>query len=181
MKNVILVSVFLLSIVACNKKEYVKNEKMADNSAITTNAENGTLEGLVDQYLAMKNALVNADGAKTAELGKAILDNSKVLFNNPNNKDVAEILSDIQENAEHISENADKMEHLRKHFEFLSKDFEDLVAVHPYSKTLYKDFCTMANDNKGAYWLSEYKEISNPYQDESMRTCGEVKQEIAGK
>jgi Cu(I)/Ag(I) efflux system membrane fusion protein len=36
----------------------------------------------------------------------------------------------------------------------------------------------MAFDNKGAYWLSETKEIRNPYFGDKMMTCGEVKKEF---
>ena len=32
----------------------------------------------------------------------------------------------------------------------------------------------MAFDNKGAYWLSEEKEIRNPYFGSKMLTCGET-------
>ncbi|MBN2481536.1 MAG: DUF3347 domain-containing protein, partial [Bacteroidales bacterium] len=33
-----------------------------------------------------------------------------------------------------------------------------------------------ALDNTGAYWLSEIKEIENPYFGEAMLTCGETKE-----
>ena len=36
----------------------------------------------------------------------------------------------------------------------------------------------MANDKKGAFWISESKEIKNPYLGKKMPTCGEVKEEI---
>jgi Cu(I)/Ag(I) efflux system membrane fusion protein len=39
---------------------------------------------------------------------------------------------------------------------------------------VYKEYCPMAFDNKGAYWLSESEEIRNPYFGKSMLTCGEV-------
>jgi hypothetical protein len=36
----------------------------------------------------------------------------------------------------------------------------------------------MANNNKGALWLSEVKEIKNPYFGSKMLTCGSVKKQI---
>jgi hypothetical protein len=36
----------------------------------------------------------------------------------------------------------------------------------------------MYNDGKGANWLSETKEIANPYLGKSMPTCGSVKEEL---
>jgi Cu(I)/Ag(I) efflux system membrane fusion protein len=32
----------------------------------------------------------------------------------------------------------------------------------------------MALNDKGAYWLSEFEEIRNPYFGDAMLTCGEV-------
>ena len=36
----------------------------------------------------------------------------------------------------------------------------------------------MYNEGKGAIWLSETKEIKNPYLGGKMLTCGEVQEEI---
>jgi hypothetical protein len=41
-------------------------------------------------------------------------------------------------------------------------------------KTVYYQFCPMMNDGNGAYWLSETRDIRNPYYGESMLTCGET-------
>ncbi|MBA4167053.1 MAG: DUF3347 domain-containing protein, partial [Chitinophagaceae bacterium] len=83
-----------------------------------------------------------------------------------------------KENAEHISENAGKLGHQREHFEMLSKDVYDLVKAFGAGQTLYQDFCPMYNDEKGASWLSETKEIQNPYMGQKMTTCGSVKEEL---
>ena len=44
--------------------------------------------------------------------------------------------------------------------------------------TLFRQYCPMAFDNKGAYWLSNTQEIYNPYFGEEMRFCGEVKEQL---
>lgn len=44
------------------------------------------------------------------------------------------------------------------------------------NRVVYKDYCPMAFGDEGAYWLSEKKEILNPYFGASMLTCGEVKE-----
>ncbi len=65
----------------------------------------------------------------------------------------------------------------RKHFISISNSLLNLsqqVGVE-LNETLYVDFCPMANDNKGAYWLSTQKAIKNPYFGKSMLGCGEVK------
>ena len=38
----------------------------------------------------------------------------------------------------------------------------------------YYDFCPMAFNNQGAFWLSDNKEIRNPYFGDKMLTCGSV-------
>ena len=44
--------------------------------------------------------------------------------------------------------------------------------------TLFRQYCPMAFDNKGAYWLSNTQEIYNPYFGEEMRFCGEIKEQL---
>lgn len=43
---------------------------------------------------------------------------------------------------------------------------------------MYKDFCPMYNNGKGAFWLSETKEIKNPYLGKAMPTCGTIQEEL---
>ena len=42
----------------------------------------------------------------------------------------------------------------------------------------YYQFCPMAFDSKGAFWISDEKEISNPYFGEKMLRCGETKETL---
>ena len=46
------------------------------------------------------------------------------------------------------------------------------------SGTLYIEYCPMANNNEGAFWLSNEKEIKNPYFGEMMLKCGSVKETL---
>ncbi len=89
-----------------------------------------------------------------------------------------EVKEDIKEHADHISNNPGKIEHQREHFDIISKDMYDMVKVFKPTQTLYVDHCPMYNDGKGADWLSEVKEIKNPYLGKKMLTCGTVKEEI---
>lgn len=49
-----------------------------------------------------------------------------------------------------------------------------IEAYNPLEKTIYVQHCPMANNDKGADWLSLEKNIKNPYYGASMLTCGEV-------
>jgi len=87
-----------------------------------------------------------------------------------------EIAESAKEQSEQIVKNP--LEHQREHFEDLSKDVNDLVALVGTDKTLYQDFCPMASNNNGAIWLSETKEIANPFYGSKMLTCGKVQKQI---
>src|SRR5204863_567042 len=92
-------------------------------------------------------------------------------MNSDQKKTYDDVVDDVKEHAEHISENAGDIEHQREHFQMLSKDMEDLVKTFGGGQHLYKDYCPDANDGKGAAWLSEMKEIKNPYFGKKMMTC----------
>ena len=92
------------------------------------------------------------------------------------NKEYMEIVESAKEQAEHIVKSP--IDHQREHFEVLSTDINDLVALLGTEKTLYQDFCPMANNGKGAIWLSEVEEIKNPYMGIKMPTCGTIQKQI---
>ena len=89
-----------------------------------------------------------------------------------------DIAADIQEHSEHIGDNIGNIAHQREHLVVLSKDFYDIAKEFGTEKPMYKIFCSMYDDNKGAYWLSDSKEVKNPYYGEDMLTCGEVQEEL---
>jgi len=60
----------------------------------------------------------------------------------------------------------------------LSDEIYTVVKSFNLQENLYRDYCEMYNNGKGAYWISETKEIKNPYLGKQMPTCGEVKEEI---
>ncbi len=138
---------------------------------------------LINSYLQLKNALVKDNGKDAAAAGNAIVATlAKVDMKSlsaEQMKSYMDIADDLKEHAEHIGANADKLEHQREHFIMLSKDMADFIkSFGNGGQTLYKDFCPMANDGKGAIWISEVKEIKNPYFGSKMSGCGSVKETI---
>lgn len=62
-------------------------------------------------------------------------------------------------------------------------DFNDALysAIKMFGttgETIYYQFCPMARNGEGAFWLSPTKEIKNPYYGDAMLTCGENKEVI---
>jgi hypothetical protein len=71
------------------------------------------------------------------------------------------------------------LEEQRKLFSTLSNEMATLVKDGKLSMgMLYLEYCPMANNNSGAYWLSNEKEIKNPYFGDKMLKCGSVKEMI---
>jgi len=138
---------------------------------------------IVAGYLQVKNALAKDNSKDAAAAGNAMVATlAKVdmkTIPEQQMKSYMDVADDIKEHAEHIGANGGKIEHQREHFIMMSKDVADLVKTFGNGgQTLYKDFCPMANDGKGAIWLSEIKEIKNPYLGSKMPDCGSVKETI---
>jgi hypothetical protein len=55
----------------------------------------------------------------------------------------------------------------------LSKDVNDLIKIFGTDKKIYRD-CPMYDQGKSGYWISEFKEIKNPYYGSEMLTCGGI-------
>ncbi|MCW8898728.1 MAG: efflux RND transporter periplasmic adaptor subunit [Flavobacteriales bacterium] len=71
------------------------------------------------------------------------------------------------------------IEEVREKFRQISIIMIEMTnTFNPFDKTLYIQYCPMADNDKGADWLSSEKEIKNPYFGKSMLKCGEVTKEI---
>ena len=157
-----------------------ENGKHAGNTAVFEGEQVKDLALIIDAYLQLKNGLV-ADDEKAAAMAaekmlvafngfdKSSLDASK-------ETEYAEIEESAVENAEHIAKS--EIYHQREHLTVLSEDINDLITLIGSDKKLYLDFCPMANNNKGAVWVSETEGISNPYMGAKMPKCGTIQQEL---
>jgi hypothetical protein len=139
-----------------------------------------SIKEIVSHYLHVKNALANdnegeaTNGAKAME--KAISGVDKSYLTSDQKKVYDGIEEDLKEHAEHIGKS--KIDHQRGHFSMMSEDIYNLVKAFGGGQTLYHDHCAMANDNKGAMWLSETVDIKNPYMGSKMPKCGTVEEVI---
>jgi hypothetical protein len=141
-----------------------------------------SIKAMVDHYLLIKNALANNNGIEAASGAKAMAEVMKSMdksFLSPEQKTAYDkIEDDLKEHAEHIAGNGDKIDHQRSHFSMMSEDVYDLVKNFGAGRPMYHDHCPMAKDNQGAMWMSENKEIKNPYFGPKMPTCGTVQEVI---
>jgi len=68
--------------------------------------------------------------------------------------------------------NSKTIEKQREFFVGLTSTTELILSNDLKSGNIYKQTCPMAFDGKGAEWLSNSKEIRNPYFGDQMLTCG---------
>tara|TARA_R110001592_G_scaffold68626_2_gene210330 strand:- start:20823 stop:22628 length:1806 start_codon:yes stop_codon:yes gene_type:complete len=130
-------------------------------------------------YMAMKDALSFDDLAAaqkaSADVSKSLSAINMSLFPGESHDVWMKYSSDMGNALQHIPHQK-SLDEVRKSFQQVS---DILIAMsqafNPMDEPLYVDFCPMADNNKGASWLSLSEEIKNPYFGEAMLTCGEVK------
>lgn len=141
-----------------------------------------SIKEIVDHYLHIKNALANDNPGEAASGAKAMAEVisklDKSLLTAEQKKVYDDIESELKEHAEHIGKNSSDIKHQRDHFSMMSEDVYDLAKTFGAGRVLYHDHCPMYNENKGAMWLSEMKEVKNPYFGSKMITCGTVEEVI---
>lgn len=140
------------------------------------------LNMVYDQYIPLKNAFVLTDANKVkAAANKLQQSLSKVNMDLVSGEahdswmDISEKMSVQLKKIQSSANIADQ----RTAFIEVNNQFYHAVKTFGLSgKTVYYQFCPMANNDKGAYWISEEEPIRNPYFGDEMLTCGEVKETL---
>jgi Cu(I)/Ag(I) efflux system membrane fusion protein len=170
------------------KKETKNTEPESQPLSISKNsgAFNQSYQGLMTSYYNLKDALVASDSVKANAASKELVIHSDSLKIN-------EIMGDstgmIKETAKTftatISGSAQALMRentlaaKRKEFEMLSDALWSLTRTVKYDgEKVYYQYCPMAFDNKGAYWLSNQTVIRNPYFGDEMLECGKVEDSL---
>ncbi|WP_345004892.1 efflux RND transporter periplasmic adaptor subunit [Snuella lapsa] len=137
------------------------------------------LQQVFDVYIQIKDALVKDDAKKAGEAAKQLRSgleavDMQLLTDSKAHGHWMVLEKALQTTSTGIAAASDIQEQ-RKHFKNLSLHLIDAVQRFGIDKKAYEQFCPMADNNKGAYWLSNEENILNPYFGEAMLTCGEVK------
>ena len=117
----------------------------------------------LSHYFAIKDALVKTDPLDAAQAARAFLE--------------VNTNASLKTSLQMISGSMD-VNFQRKAFEQLSKDMYHFVKTNDTGITVYKQFCPMAFDYKGAYWLAKEEQVNNPYFGNLMLHCGYVDEVI---
>lgn len=136
------------------------------------------LKKVIPLYMNLKDALVESDSEKAAEQARKMLAllEGQTFSNLPEEK----TLDQMKESLANLAESRSLQEQ-RDQFRMLSERLISLARpLGSPENPLYLQYCPMANQNTGAYWLSQDSEIRNPYYGEAMLTCGEVRATWSG-
>lgn len=139
------------------------------------------IKQVFDHYIHVKTALVNTNPEEAKNGANAIMqvikNFDKSLLPTEQKAAYDKSIGNIRTTANNIAATAE-IEKQREHFATLSNAAYDLAKSFGAGKTVYHEHCPMALNDKGAMWLSESKEIKNPYYGEKMLTCGTVEEII---
>jgi len=157
-----------------------------DHSSITERIKVVTkfqdqLKAVFGNYIVIKDALAKDDPIESKTAATSLLkdlDNMDMkLLNDKAHNHWMPIEKEIRSSGKLISETKD-IKTQRDHFKHLSAHLTTAVQLFGVNEKVYNQFCPMADNNKGAYWLSMEKEIFNPYFGNAMLKCGSVEQTI---
>ena len=159
--------------------QFDDNNGEKEEAEISLSAEEKTkLQPVVNNYLSLKDALVEDNFALAEETAEE-LENSLVQLEvsefQASARDALESYKmELENNMENIT-SAEDISALRDQFDELSLVMIRLTqSFKPFNDKLYIQHCPMANNDKGADWLSLSEEIRNPYYGSAMLDCGEV-------
>ncbi|WP_144602676.1 efflux RND transporter periplasmic adaptor subunit [Algoriphagus algorifonticola] len=135
---------------------------------------------VADAYFKVKNGLVsdqlNQSQKDLTEVKKAVSQVDMKLIEGKAHDSWMKVQAQLNAAVGNM-EKASSIDEARKGFSNLSEAVLEMTELFGLNKeAVYKDYCPMAFGNQGAFWLSERKDITNPYFGASMLTCGEVKQ-----
>lgn len=142
------------------KKSEKKTADVADQDFI-----DGMTGKVWHNYLEIKMALTNADAGTVKDVAGEMAE----AFS----EERAEMKSLAKEMA--VTDDIEKQRALFAQFtDKAGPMFEDALS----GGTIYKKFCPMAFNNKGAYWYADVEGISNPYFGSKMPNCGSISKTI---
>ncbi|WP_372746546.1 efflux RND transporter periplasmic adaptor subunit [Lutibacter sp.] len=164
-----------------NESKLSITEKVTDHSKMNTRISvskefQNQLNNVFVKYIDLKDAFAN-DNAKIAQKSASDLlklvgkIDMKLLTNNEAHMHWMTISKEITTSASAISKSTD-ISIQRNHFKHLSTHLIKAVKLFGVNKKVFEQFCPMADNNNGAYWLSLSEKINNPYFGAKMLKCG---------
>ncbi|MDG1196222.1 MAG: efflux RND transporter periplasmic adaptor subunit [Polaribacter sp.] len=161
-----------------NVEKYSKGSERVKVSVAFQNQ----LKAVFDDYIKLKDAFVKEDSNNVIIESKRLLDKlSKVEMKLVTDKEAQKHWMSLEKEIKIAATsilNTAKIKRQRNNFKSLSLGLTNAIEVFGINEKVYHQFCPMADNNNGAFWLSKEKKVINPYFGSVMLNCGEVKQVI---
>lgn len=136
-----------------------------------------SFQAVIDVYIELKDALTESDSDLASTKSEAFRKALEMIPVSDRGK-TNNYWSILHKTSKGINENV-SIEQQRKLFQIISDNLIEMVRnFDNVDDKLFVQFCPMADDNKGAFWLSKEEQIRNPYFGEVMHKCGSVKEVI---
>jgi Cu(I)/Ag(I) efflux system membrane fusion protein len=158
-----------------------EHSNMKERIKVSVDFQN-QLRMVFNDYIILKDALVKDDSGISKKVANDVLkslgkiDMQLLTDKNAHNHWMS-IAKGIKASASSIAGTTEIKEH-RNYFKSLSSHLTLAVQLFGINQKVFKQFCPMADSNKGAYWLSLENEIRNPYFGAAMHNCGSVEKVI---
>ncbi|MFH5885186.1 efflux RND transporter periplasmic adaptor subunit [Halalkalibaculum sp. DA3122] len=162
------------------QEHQMQSSPQSESSQDVTREFRSQINALTESYLQISSALSNdnLDGATSAlaEFNKSLdaVDMSLI-----QNQEPMQFWMERQQQITNVTNelsSTGSISAFRNQFASLSDVMAETVNRFNPQQTLYLQYCPMAQDSGGAYWVSAQQEIINPYMGQEMLTCGSTEQ-----
>ena len=177
----------IFAFAACGEADKPAAEEKKDAplaQSMNSGSFNTAFGNLLTNYYELKDALVASNDTMSATAAKLLIASADSLKFGDLKAD-SSIIQMAEGYVQSVSAEAKALigeptlDAKRKSFQMISDMMYDLVRSVRYDReTVYHQFCPMAFNDAGAYWLSRTSDIKNPYFGKKMLTCGEVKDSL---
>lgn len=190
-----IIATVLILVTSCGKKE--KDQSMDNKEVATVQAEPmavSTPQYVVDEqfqkqvalvfenYVSLKDVFIASDAAKVKveaeKVSQALTKVDMSLLADAAHNDWMVYQQNLNKALKDM-EGKTEIEAQRSAFKDLSNElYKTIKAYGLGGTTAFYEYCPMAFNNSGAYWLSDNSAILNPYFGSKMLKCGSVEEQL---
>ncbi|MEQ6123476.1 efflux RND transporter periplasmic adaptor subunit [Pseudotenacibaculum sp. MALMAid0570] len=158
-----------------------QNMKMTNERIEVDSKFQEQLKTVFDEYIILKDALIKGDSKTSTQASSMMLKNlakvdMKLLKGDAHNSWM-QLSENLKLHTRSLNSTTD-IKTQRNHFKPLSSSLIMAVEKFGVNMQVYSQFCPMADNNTGGYWLSLEDKVLNPYFGDAMLKCGEVTKTI---
>jgi hypothetical protein len=183
--SLLIIGIFVVFKFCSSKPEPVKvPEEKSVPLSISQNSGsfNESFSNLLQSYYSLKNAFINADTSKAHSAAMQLMQHADSLNIGELKGDSSGMISEtakyfaatISGSAKNIA-NANNTDDKLREFNMITDALWSLTRTVKYNgQKVYYQFCPLAFDNTGGYWLSDKIDSGNPYMAQQGKDCSQV-------